>query len=246
MSKVLREAFPAGEVVKCICGTDYEVQPGDGWKVIDTHPQVQPDGSRKDLPTQIEWNVPCPHCEYEKQFVAVLDDMSGPDWEATRQARADAVKSKAEDVAGVHDVMAGTAGTTSFVPTIEALSRTDGPSAYFDLFEMGTGKQNPATDPTPVVPFAPTGAVPGRDSKAEDTTLPANQAQPSDNPNPAVEVAIADKASTDGTDAAEAKAKLTESADDGKSVEDELQSAASGDTEKTADDVADEKTSDAS
>lgn len=249
MSKVLKSSYPQAEVVHCMCGTQFEVETGDGWKVIDTHTQIQEDGSRVDLPTRIEFHVPCPNCEFEKTFILVVDDMSGDAWEHTRKARADLAALKASTGVPPHsgpDVSI----TNSAVPP------ADGPgvSKVEDWRETLLGNLAPGVDPNPVVPFAPTGAIPGRDSQPEDTTLPANQAQPQDNPNPAVLAAIYEQepigidGDAAGEDASEGETSTITTGDDvvwhaegGESVEDELQAAATGDPDTSAEDVASEK-----
>ena len=86
MPKILSPAYPIGEVVNCICGTTWEVEVGDGYTIGDSRVQVQPDGSKIDVITDIAWLIPCPHCRHEAQFEKRIDDCSGPEWDLTRQA----------------------------------------------------------------------------------------------------------------------------------------------------------------
>lgn len=264
MSKILKSATPVGEVVHCMCGTEYEVEAGDGWKVIDTHPQIQEDGSRVDLPTRIEFHVPCPHCEFEKTFIVVVDSLEGSEWAITRKARADHAALEAKQGVPPHEG-----------PDV-VITNSAAPAAVADAEKPIVSEWHPevapAVDPNPVLPFAPTGAIPGRDSQPQDTTLPVNQAQPLDNPHPSLLLMLEDRAllakkdeaakadaEKDGAAEAKAGAKKTDAGkrrsildkksdvktpdvkapvvEGGKSVEAEFVAAATGDPEKSAKDV---------
>jgi hypothetical protein len=210
MSKILKSSSPVGEVVNCMCGTTYEVEAGDGWKVVDTHPQIQEDGSRVDLPTRIEFHVPCPHCEFEKTFIVVVDTLAGPEWAHTRKARADHATLEAQKGVPPHagpDILI----TNSAVPAAVA----DAEKPVVSAWHPGGA---PAVDPNPVLPFAPTGAIPGRDSQPQDTTLPVNQAQPLDNPHPSLVSVLEERALLAKKDEAAEEASKSDSpaADAGK------------------------------